>query len=170
MTNRQKHLWDWYHHSTHHLILTGERGSGKTTLVNWLDEANGPFPGYRSFKKGDQTYLRSRQAEEEVLIGVRAGERMNRIHEGFAQATELLDHLAQTDAPIVILDEVGYMERHEPAFVEAIIRLAQKKRLLLVVRRDEHALEGRLHEMGSYDYFDLSESPSSSIAFSSDKS
>ena len=170
MTNRQKHLWDWYHHSTHHLILTGERGIGKTTLVNWLDGAEGPFPGYRSFREDDQTFLRSRQAGEEVLIGVRVGDRMKRIPEGFAQATDLLDQLAQTDSPIVILDEVGYMERHEPTFVEAIIRLAQKKRLLLVVRRDEHALEGRLHELGNYDYFDLSESPSNSIAFSSDKS
>lgn len=156
MTNRQNRIMDWYQQSDHHLLVTGPRGSGKTTLVDWFDQSVGPYAGYRSYKSGDITYLSDRLEKTAYPIGKIGRHRMEPVLQGFERATEFLQSLARSDHDLIVLDEVGYMERRVPDFVDAIVRLAKNHRLLIVIRQTEHALENRLTELGRYDVLELS--------------
>lgn len=170
MTINQQRLMDWYHSDHSHLIVTGERGIGKTTLIEWFDQQVGPCDGFRSYKAGAETVLELRDHSQRVVIGRRGSDRMILDEAGFSQASDWIKQLEQSDSDVLILDEIGYMERQMPAFIEAVVSLAQKKRLVIVVRRQKHGLESRLTDLGAYDYLDLNESPSSFCASSADKS
>lgn len=155
MTARQRRLLEWYQHPEGHMLVTGPRGCGKTTLINWFDDYFGPFNGYRSFKSGNQTYLANRFGKQVFAIGQLEESRMKPLWDGFDKATELLRQLNESSDKVIILDEVGHMERRVPDFIEAIIMLAQTHRLLIVIRQTNHALEGRLTELGNYELYHL---------------
>ncbi|HHT21364.1 MAG TPA: hypothetical protein GXZ74_08000 [Tissierellia bacterium] len=155
MTTRQRRIVEWFLQSEDHLLLTGPRQIGKTTLVNWLDELYGPFAGYRSFRAGDATYLADRLGGTSFAIGHLIDEKMTPDVDGFSRATDLLRSLRDREHELIILDEVGFMERSVSEFVDEIIALAGRYRMLIVLRRDDHALADRLSELGDFDLFDL---------------
>lgn len=155
MTTRQRRIVEWFQQSDNHLLLTGPRRIGKTTLVNWLDELYGPFAGYRSFKADDVTYLADRLGGNSFPIGRLIGDRMTPDAVGFSRATKLLQSLHEEEHELIILDEVGFMERRFPEFIDEIISLAKQYRMLIVLRRGNHALADRLSELGDFDLFDL---------------
>lgn len=124
-----------------HIILTGQRGIGKSTLFqqllpHWTDEKI-----ITSAQKEDGVYLQT-VAGSQLQIGSYDptipgnDKKMCPIEEGFQKAAESLEEFSSAFAA---MDEIGYLE---PAwFQEKITALMEEKNLLAVVRKDATFLQ-----------------------------
>lgn len=124
-----------------HIVITGEKGSGKSTLFgkllpHWSDEKI-----ITCAKKEDGVYLQT-VGGREVRIGIYdpslpgLDKKMRPAEEGFREAAERFGEFSSEFAAI---DEIGYLE---PVwFQEALSELMEHKRLLAVVRKDAPFLQ-----------------------------
>lgn len=122
-----------------HIFLTGDRGSGKTTLFRQLREQLSA-PDITTFAQpGQCVYLR--EGNTDTVIGVYdeslAGKenKMRPVEEGFREGVQALTRLMQTEGQWAAIDEIGYLET-EP-YQNALTELMERKRLLAVVRRPD---------------------------------
>ena len=124
-----------------HLLLTGRRGIGKTTLLSELFPQ--PFPGITTWAEPYQAvYMRDNLTCETAKIAeydptiqgteakmVLLGDVM-----GTFGASRLMDCLAQP-GEWVSIDEIGFLEETCPEFQSAIRELMEKKRVAAVLRK-----------------------------------
>lgn len=129
-----------------HLILTGSRGIGKTTLLAGLTElmdGGRSLPGLTSWAvRGRGVFLRENSTGHTAQVGVfdptlPAGEKpMRPIPEAFRGfGTAVLEQCAQAAGEFVAIDEVGFLETACPEYCDAVRRLLDKKRVIAVVRK-----------------------------------
>ena len=124
-----------------HLILTGSRGSGKTTRLDQLFPKT--LPGAVSWVEPKKAvYLRDNITGEVRQVGVfdpelPGGEnRMQPRSEVFAGwGAELLRRWGGTDSAWARIDEIGYLECTCPEYRAGLLELMEKKRLAAVVRK-----------------------------------
>ncbi len=121
-----------------HLILTGTRGIGKTTMLNkLLKQIDEPVPGlisYAEMKKA--VWMKEANEEKTVQIGTFTGQGMKPVREGFETlGIPALKKYAQSDAEFVRIDEIGFLESGCETYLEAIRNLLKKKRVLAVLRK-----------------------------------
>lgn len=113
-----------------HIILTGSRGRGKSTLFDALVQGKQAF--HTRVVPGQAVYW------EDSLIGrydpsiPGRARKMRPVEAGFRQAAARLE---ETGSPWLCIDEVGYLEPNW--FVEKITTLMETKRLILAVRKEE---------------------------------
>lgn len=129
-------IWNSFRSSgKRHLILTGSRGIGKTTLLHAL--APEGLPGVTTWvQRGQGVFLKENAAGETVQIGRVAPEGMRPDPDalnGFGAAA--LARAGQAPGEWVSVDEVGYLETGSPAYCDALRALLDQKRVLAVVRR-----------------------------------
>ena len=140
-------IWTSFRSSAkRHLLLTGGRGSGKSTLCRALAAQISPgaaLPGVTTWAEaGRAVWL------EENGRGLRAAvgrfdpglpgpeRRMRPVDEalrGFGAAA--LARAAAAAGPWAVVDEVGYLETGCPPYREALLALFAQKRVLAVVRK-----------------------------------
>ena len=126
-----------------HLLLTGGRGSGKTTLFSKLVPTG--CPGITTWAVPQEgVYLRDNLRGETAQIGrfdpMLPGpeNRMQLCEEALAMlGIPALTRCAQVEGDWVSIDEIGYLECSSPAYCSAILQLMERKRLLAVVRKQE---------------------------------
>ena len=131
-------IWNSFRSSgKRHLILTGSRGIGKTTLLHALTPEG--LPGVTTWvQRGQGVFLKENAAGETVQIGRVAPEGMRPDLDalnGFGAAA--LARAGQAPGEWVSVDEVGYLETGSPAYCDALRALLDQKRVLAVVRRQE---------------------------------
>ena len=124
-----------------HLILTGDRGAGKTTLVNKLFPSGLPkgITTYAISQKG--VYMRQNGSVDEVVIGVYDSslEQKNKmrpctnVFETFG--TDLLNKLSKCDDEWICIDEIGFLETECDKYCRAVEFLMEQKRVVAVVRK-----------------------------------
>lgn len=150
------------------VILTGERGVGKTTLCLEMARGRPGFAGIVSpaivdsagtkvgfsalcLQTGERWELGRSDAD---LGGPRYG-KYSFSAEGFARAIECLERALQLPDRIVVLDEIGPLEMQQKAGFAPILPLLRDAGRLLLVTRLEYcaALAGllRLHEKEQVD-------------------
>ncbi len=125
-----------------HLVLTGGRGTGKSTLLSELLTTE---PGIRTWAKPRQAvYLKDMCSGETAQIGIfdealPGTENKMRLCEGplLEVGVSALQRLAKAESPWVFIDEVGYLETQCPAYCEALRDLLEEKQVLAVVRKQE---------------------------------
>ncbi len=127
-----------------HLLITGEKGIGKSTLFQKLVPA---LAGAESpqittfavpkeavyFRFGTQTIRIGRYCEQ-------AGKTENkmRLDENLSDICALiLRQLAACENAWVAIDEIGYLEEGSTAYMQALWDLMAQKRLLAVIRKQE---------------------------------
>ena len=137
-------IWTSFQNSEkRHLLLTGSRGSGKTTLFQAL--GGNDFPGLTTTaEKGKRVLLRENGTGKEATIGRYDPDlpgmenKMTPIDAGFQDfGVPALRRCEKADSEWVSLDEIGYLEEAEPAYQEAVFRLMEKKHLLAVIRKQD---------------------------------
>lgn len=145
--------------SKKHILVTGTRNTGKTTLLDSFDQQEGPFDGIRTYKEDDKVYLADRRdPENRMIIGKKSVNRMVPVPTGFhLLGIKLLNKCMNSNQEIILIDEVGFLEATSPSYVNKIIELAHQKRLILVMREQDSVLQTRLGELGPIEEYRLRE-------------
>ena len=130
-----------------HLLLTGGRGSGKTTMLRALTAFLAPEvpPGVTSWAEpGRGVFLQENATGARRQVGVfdpalpGPENRMRPLADGFAGfGAAALGHCAEAPGDWATVDEVGYLETTSPAYTAALEKLFARKRVLAAVRRQE---------------------------------
>lgn len=126
-----------------HLILTGKRHSGKTTLLSALFPE--VLPGITTWAvPGRGVYLKENGTQNVVQAGVfddtlpGTENRMRVSQEGFGTlGMSALLRCMESDNEWVSMDEIGYLENGHPGYCDAIRNVMKNKRLAAVVRKQE---------------------------------
>lgn len=142
-------IWNSFQSSgKRHLILTGSKKSGKTTLLSEISgiiQPSGALPGITTWAEPQKAvYLRDNKTGRTAVAGrydpFLAGpqNRMRPEKEGFLTlGTKTLRLCMEEKQPWVSIDEIGYLETGCTEYCDAIRALIGKKRLLAAVRRQE---------------------------------
>lgn len=129
-----------------HLLLTGGRGVGKTTLLRKLVPLLCPdAPGLvTTAYPADRVEMRETVTGRTAVIGrfdpaLPVGEnRMRTVPNGFLQlGVPALHQMAAGENTWAVLDELGYLESGCPEFQRAVEVLLDTKRVLAVVRKQD---------------------------------
>lgn len=125
-----------------HLVITGQRQTGKTTLVSH-------FPISRTgiitwAEPGRGVYMKESLTGESVQIGAfdptKKGDKnlMTPCINAFTSfGTSALSRCAQSEAEFILIDEIGYLEASIVPYTDAIVDLMAKKRLVAVLRKQD---------------------------------
>lgn len=137
-------IWNSFR-SSHkkHLILTGGRRTGKTTLLSTL------FPehteGITTWAiPGECVFLKENKTKRTVWVGTFDGtdkgeeNKMRPCREGFlGLGMTALRSCMESEEEWITIDEIGYLETECPEYCEALLQLMEKKRIAAVVRKQE---------------------------------
>ena len=135
-------IWNSFRNSNkRHIIITGGRGTGKTTLLRAMFDKS--IHGITTFAKPKKAvYLLENGTENQITIGryddslPGKENKMSPCTEVFAsQGTALLKKLASCSDEWVSVDEIGYLETECPAYCHSLEALMEQKRLVAVVRK-----------------------------------
>lgn len=126
-----------------HLILTGGRKTGKTTLLSAL------FPeqmkGITTWAvPKDSVFIQENKTERKEQIGIydhTCGGKENKMRpcrEGFlGLGISALRSCVESEDEWITVDEIGYLETECPEYCEMLLTLMEKKRVAAVVRKQE---------------------------------
>lgn len=120
-----------------HILITGAKGSGKTTLARAL--AGEKCAGFESYAlPRERVIIRNRLSGEEGIIGKYddALGKMKCCPGGFDVGIKAIDDALCCDGAI-LLDEIGYLESDAPDFQRAVNELLDRKSVILTVRKDK---------------------------------
>ena len=125
-----------------HIVITGNRGSGKTTLFNNLMADK--LPGLTSWVvRGDAVYIKENGQDEKHIIGLYDDSLIGKINmrinpDGFTSfAIPVLDKLINSDNPWISIDEIGFLETGCPSYIEKLEEAFSKKHVIAVVRKQD---------------------------------
>lgn len=147
----------FYRSRKRHLILTGKRGCGKTTLLSELlpllknssgCEISGfttaavyerKEPSTRSSRPycspPDCVRLFDRTSGKNAVIGLFSNGSMQPVTDGFlGLGMEAVSHALESESDFTCIDEIGFLEESCPAFCRALWTLFDRKRVIAVVR------------------------------------
>ncbi|MBQ1954289.1 MAG: NTP transferase domain-containing protein [Clostridia bacterium] len=137
-------IWNSFLNSgKRHLILTGSRSCGKTTLLKELFPGN--VLGLTTWaERQNAVYLRDNISRETVKVGVfdksREGNenRMVPVPDAFETfGVGVLNNCAKAEGQWVTVDEVGYLEAFCVPYIKALEELFEKKQIAAVVRKQD---------------------------------
>lgn len=144
-----------------HIVITGQRGSGKTTLFNKLTSEN---PGFitKAIPK-DKVVLRfnkfSNNTSSYVIGRYSSGEGSNRmqpiVHTLDSLAEIIVDYDYKDTNQYFAIDEIGYLEDSSPSFCKAIINLFNKYPTIATVRKQDTKLITSIISRDDILYIDL---------------
>ena len=135
-------IWNSFRSSDkRHLILTGGRGCGKTTLLKQLFPE--PLPGLTTRAKPKQAvYLQDNLTSETVQVGVfdetlpGPGNQMVPVQDGFtALGIPALERAMESDSQWISIDEIGYLEALCESYHDTLRKLLEKKQVAAVIRK-----------------------------------
>ena len=137
-------IWNSFLNSgKRHIIITGSRSSGKTTLLSGLFPEE--LPGITTWAEPKKAvYLRENISRETFTVGVfdvnreGNGNRMVPLPDAFETlGVSLLERCAKSESAWVTVDEVGYLEASCTPYIAALDELFEKKQVAAVVRKQE---------------------------------
>lgn len=137
-------IWNAFRSSSkRHLILTGSRSSGKTTLLSALFPQ--PLPGITTWAEPRKAvYLTDNRTRETVEIG-RYRDSLPGIENKMVLCSDalaalgipVLNRCMQGESEWVTIDEIGYLETDCTDYQNAIRELLAQKHVAAVVRKQE---------------------------------
>lgn len=139
--------------SRRHLLITGGRGRGKTTLLESL-LGDREVPGLRSgVERGvdglpELVWLEERGGSGRCVIGRRTTGAMEPVPGALDPAgAELVRRVLAAPGDWAAVDEIGFLEQSSTTYQQALWRLFEEKRMLAVLRKEDlpflNSLRGR---------------------------
>lgn len=128
-----------------HLVITGVRQIGKSTLANrYLTACGMEYAGYRT-KVRARTKVGPIYEMEELLTGKRQpisrvdGDHIVGIPETFEKfGAAVIRRGIASDAPVLLLDEIGRFERNSPEFLSALTESFSERQQVVAVLKQEN--------------------------------
>ena len=126
-----------------HLILTGTRGSGKTSFLQALLPEI--YPGITTWAEPRKAvFLKENSSNEQVMVGVfdpslpGPGNQMVLVEEGFLQlGIPALKRCMESDSPWISIDEIGYLETQSGPYQDVLRQLFDKKQVIAAIRKQD---------------------------------
>ncbi len=126
-----------------HIIITGSRKSGKTTLFNAITENK--LYGITTYAvRNECVYLEENFSEEKTKIGifdnsVKTKENKMRFVEGgfVTLGKEILEKCFSMEEDWFSVDEIGYLEDFCKAYCDLLEKLLDNKRMIAVLRKQD---------------------------------
>lgn len=145
-----------------HLLLTGSRGRGKTTLLEAMLQSRN-IPGVRSFAvrkdrltPPEKIVLEDRLTGEQAVIGrFEDGKMVPQTDALESLGVQMLRRAASSRSDWVVVDEIGFLENSSPAYREALRELFVQKRVLAVLRKAETPFLNEIRANRNSFLFDL---------------
>lgn len=127
-----------------HLLITGSKHVGKTTVLNFLLE-NKTYPGITTKLEEEKcVYLYENNTDHKAIIGLfkndanNYGQPMQTVKDGFIDlGIPALKRALDSNSEWVIIDEIGFLESQELEFQKQILDIMDKKRVMAVIRLQE---------------------------------
>lgn len=137
------------------IFLTGERDTGKSSIVDAIAQKYGFF-GFKTFFDARENSLFIKFSSGETFpVGYRDEGKMKPVLFGFDRAACIIEHMYLEDKPLVI-DEIGFLEESSYSFKEAIIKIVQRaSRVLCVLRLSDTPFIGRLKGLQGFQTLEL---------------
>ena len=149
--------------SRRHLLITGGKGRGKTTLLEALLE-NRSVPGLRSgVERGADglpalVWLEERGGGERCVIARRTDAAMEPVPGVLdTVGTQLVRQVLASPGEWAAVDEIGFLEQSSPAYQQALWQLFEEKRVLAALRKEDLPFLNRLRERADCLVLDLDE-------------
>lgn len=149
-TAKEDILNDFLKSEKKHLLITGKRASGKTTLFN---EMAGIIPDNQEPIRGITTYtipgmyvmLKDNYTGNETVIGrvhkkdlVQDRNLMVPVREGFIRfGIPILEEAVHSQQTWICIDEIGFLESENVRYQKVILEAFEKKRVLAVVQKQK---------------------------------
>lgn len=135
-----------------HLLITGSKGIGKTTLLKEILKDYDNFGGIRTYvTRGDDGLLETVILEDildnnvNVIIGKRIDNIMNPVVEGFEnKGLEILKKYNSSTKDTIIIDEIGFLELEAINYQTEILLLFEKKDMIVSLRKDNNSLINKI--------------------------
>jgi len=119
------------------IFLTGPKGVGKTTIVLKVMLSFDKVAGFFTKKLKSGVLFIPIGGREKFLIGIMTKNGMVPCAKGFEKAVEFLENLRLDGETLLVIDELGFLERKIKPFLENVERIVSKaKKVLGVVRED----------------------------------
>lgn len=144
---KEKIIDDFFKSGKKHLLITGERASGKTDIFNKLahilPEDPGPIRGITTYTiPGMYVMLKDNYTGDETVIGrvhkkdlVQDRNLMLPVREGFIRfGIPILESAVQSGQTWICIDEIGFLESENVRYQKVILEAFEKKRVLAVVQ------------------------------------
>lgn len=128
-----------------HFLITGNRGSGKTTLFLKLKEVlcnaeKHNIPEIMTYLiPQEKVILRNVLTGEEDTIGIFKDNWMETVSSGFQNlgVRSVEDAIKADDSKWAAIDEIGFLESKEERFKDAVRKLFANKKILAVIRKQD---------------------------------
>ncbi len=135
-------IWNSFQNSNKkHIIITGDRGTGKSTLLNRLFPST--LPGITTWAVPKAAvYLKENGSNTITQVGVYDAtlegfeNKMRLCGDGFTNSgIKSLDNALLSDSEWISIDEIGYLESQCEDYLCMITKVMEKKHVLAVVRK-----------------------------------
>ncbi len=135
------------------VLITGPLHAGKTTLFNAVLTVLTDYNLIQTKKVDDvvMAYYGAKTAQ----IGYRENQTMQLIDSGLDFLISAATDFINGSKTVLAIDEIGFLEAHCEKYINLIVKAAQQKTLLAVLRQDRHALVGRMAQLEPYVLIEL---------------
>ena len=142
----------FYMSKKRHLLITGSKGIGKTTLLKEILKDYDNFGGIRTYiTREDDGLLETVILEDildnnvNVIIGKRIDNIMNPVVEGFENVgLEILKKYNSSTKDTIIIDEIGFLELEAINYQIEILLLFEKKDMIVSLRKDNNSFINKI--------------------------
>ena len=131
-----------------HILLTGRVQVGKSTaLRKFLENSGLSADGVRTYWRDRDTLLiEPFEGGESMVAAVTDGEYRKAKKEAFDYGAEIIGNSGKRD--VIVLDELGRLERCSDKFMDAVFeKLRGKKRVLGVIKPESNHFLDKIREM-----------------------
>jgi molybdenum cofactor cytidylyltransferase len=137
-----------------HLLITGSKKSGKTTIRNEIVRDQNLFGGIETFAIRDEHIIPKQIILRDIkypkisgMIAKRneAGNSLIPIPETFEElGSDILNRYNSSEVETMIIDEIGFLERNCPTYQKELMYSLENKKVIATVRKELNAFTRKL--------------------------
>ncbi len=145
-----------------HIVITGEKGMGKSTFINSLMQKNSQgvqtYAVWGNKATPDCIMMKIIDSHKEIICATPYNGRMKIVKSAFDYlANDYFKHVLLRKNNFVFIDEIGYIESGHKAYCDALLKLFDKKSIIAVVKKEDNFLYNAIMNRDDIEIIDLCE-------------